>query len=185
MSQDLTPEDIKAIRSHYGLSQKSFAKLLGLGEASIARYEKGQEPSKANANLIRAAKLPRFMLDCLHRDGESLQEKERNQVEKIVYAEVYFGEGEEMDINEMYELTLQQEVLTEKAWGELADISRAISEAKANNDDISVQIFEEIKVQVVRLAGEITTPQFNSKAGISELKSRLDGLTRLIDFGKK
>lgn len=45
MAHELTPQDIKDIRAKYGLSQRSFARLLGLGEASLARYEKGQKPS--------------------------------------------------------------------------------------------------------------------------------------------
>ena len=55
MSKDLTAQDIKRIRRKYGLTQQGFARLLGLGEASVVRYENGQTPSKANANLIRAA----------------------------------------------------------------------------------------------------------------------------------
>ena len=51
-------QQIKEIRKHYGLSQQAFARLLGIGEASITRYEKGIVPTKANANLIRAAMIP-------------------------------------------------------------------------------------------------------------------------------
>ncbi len=32
-------QQIKEIRKHYGLSQQAFARLLGIGEASITRYE--------------------------------------------------------------------------------------------------------------------------------------------------
>ena len=53
MSKDLTAQDIKRIRRKYGLTQQGFARLLGLGEESVVRYENGQTPSKANANLIR------------------------------------------------------------------------------------------------------------------------------------
>ena len=60
MSKDLTAQDIKRIRRKYGLTQQGFARLLGLGEASVVRYENGQTPSKANANLIRAADNPAF-----------------------------------------------------------------------------------------------------------------------------
>ncbi len=55
MVDDITPDSIKSIRKRYGLSQQGFARLLGIGEASMARYESGATPSKANANLIRAA----------------------------------------------------------------------------------------------------------------------------------
>ena len=53
----------QAHRRKYGLTQQGFARLLGLGEASVVRYENGQTPSKANANLIRAADNPAFMRD--------------------------------------------------------------------------------------------------------------------------
>ena len=56
MDTDLTAREIKDIRTRYGLSQQAFARVLGLGEASIVRYENGQKPTRANANLIRAAK---------------------------------------------------------------------------------------------------------------------------------
>ena len=62
MSKDLTAQDIKRIRRKYGLTQQGFARLLGLGEASVVRYENGQTPSKANANLIRAADNPAFIV---------------------------------------------------------------------------------------------------------------------------
>lgn len=62
-------QQIKEIRKHYGLSQQAFARLLGIGEASITRYEKGIAPTKANANLIRATMIPAFMAGCLERDG--------------------------------------------------------------------------------------------------------------------
>ena len=117
-------QQIKEIRKHYGLSQQAFARLLGIGEASITRYEKGIVPTKANANLIRAAMIPEFMAGCLERDGDVLTPKQRASVEKIVCAEVAFDEeGDIMDMTEIYELTLQQEVLNEKsAWDTMAQI---------------------------------------------------------------
>ena len=86
MGHTIAPDDIKRIRGKYGLSQQSFARLLGLGEASIVRYENGQPPSKANANLIRAADDPAFMRDCLERDGDLLSQEQRGKTEQIIYA---------------------------------------------------------------------------------------------------
>ena len=48
-------QQIKEIRKHYGLSQQAFARLLGIGEASITLYEKGIAPTQANANLISSS----------------------------------------------------------------------------------------------------------------------------------
>lgn len=61
--------------------------------------------------------IPEFMAGCLERDGDVLTPKQRASVEKIVCAEVAFDEeGDIMDMTEIYELTLQQEVLNESAW---------------------------------------------------------------------
>ena len=40
MSDDITPSEIKRIRKKYGLTQQAFARLLGIGEASMVRYER-------------------------------------------------------------------------------------------------------------------------------------------------
>lgn len=50
----LSPEEIKAIRLKYNLSQTSFARLLGFGEKTIARYENGSIQDTAHDNLIRS-----------------------------------------------------------------------------------------------------------------------------------
>ena len=185
MAKELTPQEIKDIRAKYGLSQKSFARILGLGEASVARYEAGQTPSKANANLIRAAKMPRFMLDCLRRDGDVLTDKERDKVSKIVYTEVYFGEGEDdMDMTQMYEITLSQEILSEKAWGELARIERERREAEKQGDAMRVMMYDDIGDQIALLAGEITTREYDSKSGVAEITGRLNGLMKLFDYNR-
>lgn len=64
----LTPAEIKEHRRAYGaaigkpkISQKDYARELGLGEVTIARYEAcSQIQNKANDNLIRASLLPEF-----------------------------------------------------------------------------------------------------------------------------
>lgn len=102
-------QQIKEIRKHYGLSQQAFARLLGHRRGQHTRYEKGIAPTKANANLIRAAMIPEFMAGCLERDGDVLTPKQRASVEKIVYAEVTFDEeGDIMTMTEIYEITLQR-----------------------------------------------------------------------------
>ena len=56
------------------------------------------------------------MRDCFERDGDLLSHEQRGKAEQIIYALVTFDEdGDIMDINEMYEITLQQEVLNEQA----------------------------------------------------------------------
>ena len=181
MAKELTPQEIKDIRAKYGLSQKSFARILGLGEASVARYEAGQTPSKANANLIRAAKIPRFMLECMRRDGDVLTPKERDRVSKIVYTEVYFGEGgEEMDMTEMYEIALSQEVLNEKAAEIMAELFRLEAEARKKGDKIQEMIFADMADQIALLKPTIATNQNANPQRLSEIKGELDAYNGII-----
>ena len=59
----LTPPEIKAIRESYGVSQVTFARVLGVGDKTIARYENGSLQDCAINNLILLAKDPKnFML---------------------------------------------------------------------------------------------------------------------------
>lgn len=136
MSAQVNAELVKATREKYGLSQRAFASLLGLGEATIVRYEKGSVPSKANANLIRAADDPKFMAGCLERDGYQLTPRQRESAEQIIYACVKLdapeeAEEEAMTINEIYDFTLRQEVLTERCANLIADIIRWQTRARA------------------------------------------------------
>lgn len=57
----LQPEDIKQIREKYKLSQANFAKLLGMGEKTITRYENGSVQDEAHDTLIRAAQNIKFV----------------------------------------------------------------------------------------------------------------------------
>ena len=49
MSEVDMSQQIKEIRKRYGLSQQAFARLLGIGEASITRYGSGVPPPTADA----------------------------------------------------------------------------------------------------------------------------------------
>lgn len=53
------PEEIKEIRSKYGLSATKMSELLGFGINSYRNYENGEVPSQSNANLIQLASDPK------------------------------------------------------------------------------------------------------------------------------
>ncbi len=180
MGKDLAPEDIKRIRGKYGLSQQAFARLLGLGEASVVRYENGQKPSKANANLIRAAEDPTFMLDCLERDGNLISQGQRDKTEKIVYAMVTFNEsGEVMDINELYEITLQQEILNEQTANLMGEVSNLLIDAKEKGDDVAAAVYEDVLMQLAYIKPTIIYRGHSNKTKLSEIRGQIECLKRL------
>jgi putative zinc finger/helix-turn-helix YgiT family protein len=73
----LTPEQIRGIRRKYDLSQRSFADLVGVGSASIARYETGSVQDEAHDSLLRACDDPGFVRNLFQRHGTRLEEKEQ------------------------------------------------------------------------------------------------------------
>lgn len=92
----LKPSEIKNIREKYGLSQANFAKLLGMGEKTITRYENGAVQDEAHDNLLRAAKSEDFVLklyklrkfDFEINDGSSLYMEPTYETVKSNYAPV-------------------------------------------------------------------------------------------------
>lgn len=74
--QLLQPEEIKAIREQYHLSQVAFAKVLGLGDKTIARYESGSLQDEAQNNLILLMRNPENFNRLLWHNKEKISEKD-------------------------------------------------------------------------------------------------------------
>lgn len=177
--QDMS-QQIKEIRKHYGLSQQAFARLLGIGTASIARYESGITPTKANANLIRAAIIPEFMAGCLKRDGDALTPKQRASVEKIVYAEITFDEeGDIMDMTDIYELTLEQEVLNEKAAEILGAVMNGQIRAEEDGNEALAMVYEDMLVQLALLKPTIVDEGNSNHEKLTQINGELNAIRSL------
>jgi putative zinc finger/helix-turn-helix YgiT family protein len=94
----LTPERIKEIRQRYRLSQKSFAALLGMSEATINRYERGALQDPAHDTAIRACAKPEVLRDLLERRGHSLSEWQRKRAEEALAGQAAKPESEVLDL---------------------------------------------------------------------------------------
>jgi putative zinc finger/helix-turn-helix YgiT family protein len=80
----LTPEQIKGIRKRYKLSQKSFAALLGMSEATINRYEKGALQEQTHDNLIRTCEIDEVVRGLLQRHGHKLTAWQKQRTEQAL-----------------------------------------------------------------------------------------------------
>ncbi len=80
----LSPQEIKGIHERYRLSQKSFAVLLGMGEATINRYEKGCLQDQMHDTAIRACQNPSVMLDILNLRGHLLTDWQRERAQSAL-----------------------------------------------------------------------------------------------------
>lgn len=68
----LQPEDIRATREKYGLSQTAFARVLGMGDKTITRYENGSIPDAAQNNLIMLVEQPSDFLRLLEQSKDKI-----------------------------------------------------------------------------------------------------------------
>jgi len=73
----LYKEDITRIRNKYGVSQRLFSQILGIGKATIERYETGALPSKVHSDLIKRADDPVFF--------KSLLQERHNEIAETDY----------------------------------------------------------------------------------------------------
>ena len=76
----LFPSEIKKIREQYGLSQRSFAKLLNWGDKTIFRYENGSIQDRAHNSLLVFLREPENMRTYLMENEVDLTPK---QLEKL------------------------------------------------------------------------------------------------------
>lgn len=86
----LQPETIKKIREQYNVSQVTFARIIGVGDKTIARYENGSLQDEAINNLIELSNDPKNFARLLERNGHLIAEDERKRLqESIGKAKVY------------------------------------------------------------------------------------------------
>ncbi len=80
----LLPEEIKAIREQYGLSQRSFAKLLNWGDKTIHRYENGAIQDKAHNSMLQFLKKPENMQTYLEENEILLEGRQKEKLHETV-----------------------------------------------------------------------------------------------------
>lgn len=74
------PDEIRAVRTRFGLNYTQIGKILGFGMNQYAQYEKGEVPSESNGKMIRTAGKKANMLMLLE---NSREEFDANEYEKI------------------------------------------------------------------------------------------------------
>ena len=78
-NQVLSAVEIRGIREKYGFSQVLFAKILGIGEATLQRYERGALPSVSLNGLLLRAKTLEGLGDLVRGAVSRLSEPEKTQ----------------------------------------------------------------------------------------------------------
>ncbi|GHV33691.1 hypothetical protein FACS1894187_02670 [Synergistales bacterium] len=79
----LSPKDIRDIREAYGLSQKDYSLSIGIGEASIQRYERGTlQPPKCD-HLFRLSTDPDEFRKLVLHNAPKLERESKNKVNEV------------------------------------------------------------------------------------------------------
>ncbi|MCK5592146.1 MAG: DUF4065 domain-containing protein [Candidatus Pacebacteria bacterium] len=78
----LSPDDIKAIRNKYGLSQRALCRLLEWGEITLCRYENGAIQDPVHNDLLEFIDEPRNMMREFTKRKHLLSALERNKLSK-------------------------------------------------------------------------------------------------------
>ncbi|MCH5342426.1 MAG: DUF4065 domain-containing protein [Acetatifactor sp.] len=90
----LTSGDIKAIRTKYDLTQKEYARLLGVGDATIQRYETKAIQDNIYDNLMRLTNQnPSYCLELLEQNKAAFESARYEQIKRgVAYQIKLYGE---------------------------------------------------------------------------------------------
>ncbi len=107
----LQSHEIKKIREKYNLNQKDFARILGLGEITIHRYENGTIQTDAIDSIIRFAENPENMEKVALKNKNKVSEDLFNQlIKKVKELKLYYKHKiAEFDLEEVSKLEFETE----------------------------------------------------------------------------
>lgn len=97
-------DEIKETREKYNLTQREYSYLLGFGEITISRYERGSLPTKAQSQLIKESKRLERMQRLLEENADKISEHKVNQLRNILGGLSHKDEYEEIIIREIREV---------------------------------------------------------------------------------
>lgn len=76
----LSPAEIREIREKYDVSQTTFARILGMGDKTITRYENGSIPDNAQNNLIALVRYPENFKVLVEKNKDQLSNSEYQRI---------------------------------------------------------------------------------------------------------
>jgi putative zinc finger/helix-turn-helix YgiT family protein len=76
----LQPEQIKALRKKYDLTQVELSKLIGCGLVTLTRHEKGALQDTVHDNLLKLLDDPRNLIRLLEQNPEALPREKYNKL---------------------------------------------------------------------------------------------------------
>jgi putative zinc finger/helix-turn-helix YgiT family protein len=129
-------EDIKRIRKKYGVNQDIMARILGIGKATLARYEMGDVVSRIVSDAIREMEKPHEFLRHLERAKDRLTRSEYNKIKRNI--KELFEEDTKSPFEDFFERFTRQKIQFEKLYGIVALM------LKKHGQDMEINSFSKI-----------------------------------------
>ncbi|MHB8789969.1 MAG: type II TA system antitoxin MqsA family protein [Desulfobulbaceae bacterium] len=95
----LQPEDIRAWRNSYGITQKELSALLGWGGATLSRYENGALQDESHEKMLRMAMEPHNLLQLIKETPQAFIPEKRERLLRLLEE----AEAETISINRLFE----------------------------------------------------------------------------------
>lgn len=100
----LFPEEIINLRKKYNLKQREFSYLLGFGEITISRYERGSLPTPAQNQILKDSEDPEKMMGYLVKNSEKIGEEKSAELRALLTNLLPTNHYEQSIINEIKEI---------------------------------------------------------------------------------
>ena len=82
----MSPDEIKDLRTSYGLSLREFSKFLGFGEQTAYRYERGDLPDQTHSHTLRSATTTNGARLLLSQNRTKLSDRSITRIEQRINA---------------------------------------------------------------------------------------------------
>lgn len=144
----LTNSDIKKIRKKYGLTQREYAMVLGVGEVTVHRFEKGSIQTDAVDSMMRLSKDPDNMYFLLLKNRKNIGKELYKSLEKRIKELQILKKHAVVDITkfDLDVLKFEEEAAIDVAKNIVNMYNRKIDEL-AKNYDIVPEYITNLKLQ--------------------------------------
>jgi len=119
----IQPEEIKALRKRYGLTQNEMSRLLGWGGATLSRYENGALQDDAHEKTLRLAVEPHNLLRLIEESPNILPEEKKHRLMEQLRSE----EEEAYSFERIYEERFGRYEADELSGYQKLDLSKLVN----------------------------------------------------------
>jgi putative zinc finger/helix-turn-helix YgiT family protein len=98
----MQPNEIRALRQRYGLTQKELSKLLGWGEVTLSRYDNGALQDDSHEIMLQMIKDPHNLRERVIHNGDFLAGKKRERLVSLLENEIEEAHSFPMILEELF-----------------------------------------------------------------------------------